>query len=332
MMTIMPSATNQQSYTVPVPKHKAGTRLDSFLAEALPDMSRTRFKSLIEGGQVSREGDSDAVLGPSQKVKAGQVYRVDVPPAIPALPQPQDMSLDVVFEDDNLIVINKPAGLVVHPAPGHYDGTLVNALLHHCQGSLSGIGGVSRPGIVHRLDKDTSGLLVAAKNDATHHGLSEQFSAHTVRRSYSAVVWGMPTPREGTIEGNIGRSPSNRKKMAMVARGGKTAITHYKVERAIGTHASLVTCRLETGRTHQIRVHMTSIGHSLICDPVYDGGAARRLRSLSDEQKKQLKLCEYQALHALNIGFYHPITGEHIDLNSKVTSYINTIVKILDIV
>jgi 23S rRNA pseudouridine1911/1915/1917 synthase len=330
MMTSMPIATNQQSYTVPVPEHKAGTRLDSFLAEALPDMSRTRFKALIEGGQVSIEGDPAPVLEPAQKVKVGQVYQVDVPPAIPALPQPQDIPLDVVFEDDDLIIINKPAGLVVHPAPGHYEGTLVNALLHHCQGSLSGIGGVSRPGIVHRLDKDTSGLLVAAKNDATHHGLSEQFAAHTVRRSYCAVIWGMPAPREGTIEGNIGRSPSNRKKMAIVARGGKTAITHYKVERAVGAHASLVTCRLETGRTHQIRVHMTSIGHSLVGDPVYDGGAARRLRSLSDEQKIQLKSCKYQALHAQRIGFLHPITGEDIDLHSKKTSYINKIIKILD--
>jgi 23S rRNA pseudouridine1911/1915/1917 synthase len=313
-----------------VPEHKAGTRLDSFLAEALPEMSRTRFKSLIEGGQVSREGDAAAVLEPAQKVKVGQVYQVDVPPVVPALPQPQDIPLDVVFEDDDLIVINKPAGLVVHPAPGHFEGTLVNALLHHCRGSLSGIGGVSRPGIVHRLDKDTSGLLVAAKNDATHHGLSEQFAAHTVRRSYCAVVWGMPAPREGTIEGNIGRSPSNRKKMAIVARGGKTAVTHYKVERAIGTQASLVTCKLETGRTHQIRVHMTSIGHSLVCDPVYDGGAARRLRSVSDEQKKQLNSCEYQALHALNIGFYHPITEKDIDLYSEKSNYINKIIKILD--
>lgn len=324
---------NQQpasTYTVPVPEHKAGTRLDSFLSEALPDISRTRLKALIKDGQISREGEVNPAKDPSQKVKDGQVYQVNIPPAVPALPQPQDIRLNVVYEDDDLIVINKPAGLVVHPAPGHYDGTLVNALLHHCQGSLSGIGGVSRPGIVHRLDKDTSGLLVAAKNDATHHGLSEQFSSHTTRRAYCAVVWGVPTPREGTIKENIGRSPSNRKKMAIVARGGKRAVTHYEVERAIGPQASLVTCRLETGRTHQIRVHMTSVGHSLICDPVYDGGAARQLRSLSEDQRKALKPCEYQSLHAINLGFCHPITGEEMDFNAKKTRYIKAIIKILD--
>jgi 23S rRNA pseudouridine1911/1915/1917 synthase len=320
----------ESTYTVPVPEYKAGTRLDRFLAEALPDMSRTRFKALIEEGRVGREGDAVSVKDPSQKIKAGEIYIIEVPPAIPAIPIPQDIPLDIIYEDDDLIVINKPAGLVVHPAPGHYEGTLVNALLHHCRGSLSGIGGVSRPGIVHRLDKDTSGLLVAAKNDITHHGLSEQFAAHTVRRMYCAVVWGMPSPREGTIEGNIGRSSSNRKKMAIVSRGGKPAVTHYSVEHAIGPRASLATCRLETGRTHQIRVHMTSIGHSLVGDPVYDGGAARQLRALSDEQRVKLKSYKYQALHALNIGFIHPVTQKRINLESEKSLYINEIIKILD--
>jgi 23S rRNA pseudouridine1911/1915/1917 synthase len=320
----------ESTYTVPVPEYKAGTRLDRFLAEALPDMSRTRFKVLIEEGRVSRAGDANPAKDPSRKIRAGEIYTVEVPPAIPAIPVPQDIPLDIIYEDDDLIVLNKPAGMVVHPAPGHYEGTLVNALLHHCRGSLSGIGGVSRPGIVHRLDKDTSGLLVAAKNDITHHGLSEQFAAHTIRRAYCAVVWGMPSPREGTIEGNIGRSPSNRKKMAIVARGGKRAVTHYCVEHAIGPRASLVTCRLETGRTHQIRVHMTSIGHSLVSDPAYDGGATRQLRTLSDEQRTAMKFCEYQALHALNLGFIHPVTQKNISFESEKSIYINRIIEILD--
>jgi 23S rRNA pseudouridine1911/1915/1917 synthase len=293
-------------------------------------MSRTRFKALIEEGRVSREGDKNSVNDPSLKIRVGEIYTIEVPPAIPAIPIPQDIPLDIIYEDDDLIVLNKPAGMVVHPAPGHYDGTLVNALLYHCRGSLSGIGGVSRPGIVHRLDKDTSGLLVAAKNDITHRGLSEQFAAHTIRRTYCAVAWGMPSPREGRIEANIGRSPSNRKKMGVVSRGGKRAVTHYGVEYAISTRASLVTCRLETGRTHQIRVHMTSIGHSLVGDPVYDGGSARQLRALSDEQRTALKSLKYQALHALNLGFTHPITKKKINFESKKSPYINKIIEILD--
>ncbi len=320
----------ESTYTVSVPQYKAGTRLDRFLAEVLPDMSRTRFKALIEEGRVSREGSINLVKEPSRKIKAGEVYTIEVPPAIPAIPISQDIPLDVIYEDDDLIVIDKPAGMVVHPAPGHYEGTLVNALLHHCRGSLSGIGGVSRPGIVHRLDKDTSGLLVAAKNDITHHGLSEQFAAHTIGRTYCAVVWGVPFPRQGTIEGNIGRNPYNRKKMAMVGRGGKWAVTHYDVKHVIGPRASLVTCRLETGRTHQIRVHMTSIGHSLVSDSVYVGGAAQHLRMLSNEQRVALESCNYQALHALNLAFIHPVTQKNISFDSNKSNYINNIIKILD--
>jgi 23S rRNA pseudouridine1911/1915/1917 synthase len=213
----------------PVAPEEAGTRLDKWLSARLPDLSRTRIKALIEEGMVESAGQT--ISDASARVKPGQVVTVSVPPDAPAEPEPQDIALTVVYEDDDLIVIDKPAGLVVHPAPGSPDGTLVNALLAHCGESLSGIGGVRRPGIVHRIDKDTSGLMVAAKNDKAHASLSAQFAAHTLERAYKAVVWGLPHPREGEIEGNIGRSPQDRKKMAVVSSGGKHALTRYRVVR-----------------------------------------------------------------------------------------------------
>jgi 23S rRNA pseudouridine1911/1915/1917 synthase len=297
--------TQGSRYTVPVPEHKAGARLDKLLAEALTDLSRTRLKALIETGSVTRErsgGPAAVVDDPAQKVSVGDVFAVLVPPVEAASPAAQDIPLDVVYEDEDLIVINKPAGLVVHPAAGNPDRTLVNAQLAHCGGSLSGIGGVGRPGIVHRLDKDTGGLMVAAKNDLAHRGLAEQFAAHSLERAYNAIVWGVPQPRQGEISGNIGRSPINRKKMAVVGRGGKTALTRYTVLRAIGTRASLVECRLATGRTHQIRVHMSNKGHPVVGDPVY-GGGGRRLAGADPA-------LHFLALHAVLIGFVHPRTGK----------------------
>ncbi|MEW5727162.1 MAG: RluA family pseudouridine synthase, partial [Pseudomonadota bacterium] len=235
------------------------------------------------------------------------------------------------YEDDDLIVVDKPPGLVVHPAPGSPDRTLVNALLAHCGESLSGIGGVRRPGIVHRIDKDTSGLMVAAKNDRAHAGLSAQFAAHTLERAYKAVVWGLPIPREGIIEGDIGRSPNDRKKMAIVTSGGKHALTRYRVVRPYaGGAVSLVECRLATGRTHQIRVHMTSIGHPLVGDQTYGRPRAARTRGLPPEARDRLASFPRQALHAYLLGFSHPSSGQNMIFESDMPSDINLLLKFLE--
>ncbi|MBD3666691.1 MAG: RluA family pseudouridine synthase [Kangiella sp.] len=304
----------------------AGGRLDKALAALLPEFSRARLQALLAEGCVT-DAKGRAVTGGKGKVYQGEVFTVRVPPPVPAEPEGQDIPLDVVYEDDHLIVIDKPAGLVVHPAAGNADGTLVNALLAHCKGSLSGIGGVERPGIVHRLDKDTSGLMVAAKTDTAHRGLAQQFEDHSIDRAYLAVVWGVPRPTEGEIEGNIGRDPKNRKKMAVVGEGrGKYAKTHYKVVERLGGRAALVECRLATGRTHQIRVHMASLGHPVIGDPLYAGRHGRQAGpggGLPEAAKKALTDCKGQALHAYILGFIHPISGDKVRFESKKISYIN---------
>ncbi len=289
----------------------APARLDKALANAT-DLSRARIQALIGEGQV--ELDGKPTFTPSAKVRAGANFRITVPPAAEAEARPQDIPLTIAFEDEHLIVINKPAGMVVHPAAGNPDGTLVNALLHHCKGQLSGIGGVARPGIVHRIDKDTSGLLVVAKSDAAHEGLAAQFAAHSVHRRYLAVCSGHPKPIEGTISGLIGRSDANRKKMAVLDRNssrGKHAVTHYRMLERLGP-AALIECRLETGRTHQVRVHCASIGHALLGDPLY-GNAPRALKPLL----AQLGFAR-QALHAAQLGFEHPITGEDLRFDADL--------------
>jgi 23S rRNA pseudouridine1911/1915/1917 synthase len=317
------------TYTVRTGQDKAGGRIDRVLAEALGHLSRSRIQALIAAGCV-RAADGTPVTDAASKVRADDVYTVAEPPPVPAEPQAQAIALDVVYEDAHLIVIDKPSGLVVHPAAGHAEGTLVNALLHHCQGSLSGIGGVTRPGIVHRLDKDTSGLLVAAKDDATHQGLAAQFARHDIERAYKAVVWGAPNPDRGTVTGNIGRSPSNRKKMAIVKRGGKPAVTHYSTDRVLPARMALVDCRLETGRTHQIRVHMASIGHPVVGDPLY-GGCASRLGGGVDPSLRQfITQLEGQMLHAYLLGFSHPITQEHLRFSSNQYIKIKQLTDILD--
>ncbi|MBC2670381.1 RluA family pseudouridine synthase [Novosphingobium piscinae] len=277
-----------------------GQRLDRALADA-SGLSRERIKALLGEGRVALDGQPAAQA--SLKPAAGTHYRIAVPAAVPAEAAPQDIPLAIVHEDADLIVVDKPAGLVVHPAAGNLDGTLVNALLHHCRGQLSGIGGVARPGIVHRIDKDTSGLLVVAKSDAAHEGLARQFADHSIERAYLAITAGQPVPPAGTVRGAIARSTSDRKKMALVADGrGKHAVTHYRtLERLEG--AALVACRLETGRTHQVRVHLASIGHALLGDPVY-GRTPSRLRPLL----QQLGFAR-QALHAAVLGFVHPVSG-----------------------
>lgn len=295
---------------ITVAEAEAGERLDRVLAARLATLSRSRLKKLIETGQVSLEGAT--IKDPSMRVKGGQRFVVDLPPPVDDRPEPQAMALDIVYEDDQLLVLDKPAGLVVHPAPGNPDRTLVNALLAHCGASLAGIGGVRRPGIVHRIDKDTSGLMVVAKTDVAQQKLSADFAAHTLTRSYLAVVRGVPAPRAGTIATRLGRSRANRKKMAVVASGGKEAVTHYRVVRALGLRAALVECRLATGRTHQIRVHMTSLGHPLIGDQTY--GRAGRAAGLPEAARAFPR----QALHANLIGFHHPVSGAYLEFSSPL--------------
>ena len=286
-----------------------GWRLDKALAASVPALSRERIKALIAGGQVTRAGA--AVRDPSAKALAGADYAIQLPAPAPLHNEAQNIILNIVFEDEHLIVIDKPAGLVVHPAAGNLDGTLVNALLHHCRGSLSGIGGVARPGIVHRIDKDTSGLMVAAKTDPAHLGLAKQFADHSIDRRYRAIVAGLP-PASGTVDAPLARSSANRKKIAVVEDGrGKRAVTHYRRISAL-KEAAMVECRLETGRTHQVRVHMASIGHPLLGDPVYG-----RTRPGHRDVLKAMGF-ERQALHAAHLGFDHPVESNALSFDSEL--------------
>ena len=287
---------------------QAGQRTDRFLAEAIGTVSRSRVKSLMQEGAVLRDGV--ALRDPAQAVRAGAAYRVQPPPAAPARPAAQAIPFDIVFEDAHLIVLDKPAGLVVHPAPGNEDGTLVNALLAHCGDTLPGIGGEKRPGIVHRLDKDTSGLMVVAKTEHALVMLSADFAARRIDRQYLAVAWGCPAPPDGTIDGAIGRDPRERKRMAVVTRGGKTARTAYATRQAWLPVASLLACTLATGRTHQIRVHLAGIGHPLVGDPVYLRRVPAAAKAAPTALRGALLDFPRQALHAARLGFNHPATGE----------------------
>ena len=291
-----------------------GWRLDRALAAVIPTLSRERLKTLIRSGAV--EAQDGAIRDPATKVKGGEQLSVAVPDPVPAHNEPQDIPLTIVFEDEHLLVVDKPAGLVVHPAAGNFDGTLVNALLHHCAGKLSGIGGVARPGIVHRIDKDTSGLLVVAKTDVAHEGLAKQFAAHSIDRRYLAIVSGVPKASGGVVDAPLARSPANRKKIAIVEGAkdggrGRRAVTHWKRLEAL-REAALLECRLETGRTHQVRVHMASIGHPLIGDPVYGrtgGTHGKLLKELGFHR---------QALHAAKLGFTHPVTKSRLSFASAM--------------
>jgi 23S rRNA pseudouridine1911/1915/1917 synthase len=288
-----------------------GWRLDRALASALPALSRERVKALISSGGVT--GPAGLVRDPAVKALAG-AYQVTVPEPTPAHNEAQDIALEITYEDEHLLVVDKPAGMVVHPAAGNFDGTLVNALLHHCAGRLSGIGGVARPGIVHRIDKDTSGLLVVAKTDVAHEGLAAQFAKHDIHRLYLAITSGIPIPVAGTIDAPLARSPANRKKIAVVAEGrGKRAVTHYRIVEPL-KGAALTECRLETGRTHQVRVHMASIGNPLLGDPVYG-----RTRPEHRELLKRLNF-QRQALHAAELGFVHPVTRLKYTFKSALPS------------
>jgi 23S rRNA pseudouridine1911/1915/1917 synthase len=303
-----------------------GLRLDRFLAGALPDVSRSRLRELIKAGQVS--GRAGTIKEPDYRVKPADMFDVSIPEALPAEPEGEAIALTILHEDDALIVIDKPAGLVVHPAAGHWTGTLVNALIAHCGDSLSGIGGVKRPGIVHRLDKDTTGIMVVAKTDAAHQGLAAQFADHgrsgDLERRYQALVWGAPRPMKGGISGNIGRHATNRLKMAVLPRGGKPAVTTYNTletfggEKAGGSVASLLECRLETGRTHQIRVHLSYMGHPVIGDPLYGAGWISKTRALPERARFAIISLNRQALHAAALGFHHPTTGRYLQFRSEL--------------
>ncbi len=287
----------------PVLPTAVGQRLDKFLSMET-GLTRNRIAALIKSGCVTPCLDADF------KVVLGQTFTILLPEAQDATPKAEQIKLDILYEDSDLIVINKPAGMVVHPGAGNSSGTLVNALLCHCKDSLSGIGGVKRPGIVHRIDKETSGVLVIAKNDAAHQGLSQQFSIHSIHRLYQAVVYGFP-PASGTVTGNIGRSAFNRQKMAIVEQGGKPAVTHFRLIKPLfNGKASLIECRLETGRTHQIRVHLTSIKHPLVGDKTY-GAAPKGTPEI-------LRLFPRQALHAAELGFVHPITKKQMHFKAPM--------------
>lgn len=302
--------------TSPVSPEEQGLRLDKFLASAT-NLSRTRIAALIAQGFVKPSLSADT------KVALNQVFEITIPPAEPAIPTAEEIHLDILYEDNDLIVLNKPAGMVVHPGAGNTTGTLVNALLAHCGDSLSGIGGIKRPGIVHRIDKDTSGVLVIAKNDFTHQALSEQFSVHSIKRIYQAIVYGIP-PVSGTINGNIGRSSFNRQKMAIVSHGGKPATTHYHLIKPLfNGKASLIECQLETGRTHQIRVHMTSIKHPLVGDAIY-GSPPKGTPDI-------LKLFPRQALHAGFLGFIHPRFNREVSFSAPLPQDMDLLLKASDV-
>lgn len=305
-------------------------RLDKALAAAFArlkgaePLSRARLQQLIKDGNICLHGAS--IVDSNHKALSGETYEIVLPPPVCAEPEAQAIPLEIVYEDDDLLVLNKPAGLVVHPAAGHREGTLVNALLAHCGESLSGIGGVARPGIVHRLDKETSGLMVVAKNDKAHKGLTAQFADRSLSRVYQALVWGLPHPMKGDIAGTMGRHPRTRQKMAVVEFGGKEALTYYEVLEAFGTMASLVECRLATGRTHQIRVHMEHIGHPVVGDPAY--GSRRRARK--EGEKGLISLLEAfprQALHAGEIKFIHPSSGKSLKFKSSLPDDIKGLLK-----
>lgn len=290
--------------TPKVPSEWVNQRLDKYLVHVMSGYSRNQIIRLIESDCVQNQYTQTFIDEPDYRIKSDEIYIVTPPEAQPAEPKPEKIALDILYEDDDIIVVNKSAGMVVHPGAGNYTGTLVNALLYHASDSLSGIGGVKRPGIVHRIDKDTSGVLVVAKNDYSHVRLSEQFSAHTIERVYQAFVWGFVQQKTGTVIGNIGRSSTNRQKMAIVQNGGKSAVTHYERLATYHLMASHVQCMLETGRTHQIRVHMGSIGHSLIGDSVYG--------VVPKQAPHFLRFFPRQALHAGSLAFIHPKTGKRM--------------------
>jgi 23S rRNA pseudouridine1911/1915/1917 synthase len=306
----------------------AGERIDRFLADTLGTISRSRLKTLIDEGRLV--GDRGPVTQPAEPVKAGATYILDLPPPIPATPLPQSIPFPILYEDEDLIVLDKPAGLVVHPAPGNLDGTLVNALLAHCGPGFTGIGSERRPGIVHRLDKDTSGVMVVAKTQRANDALTKAFATRDLERTYVALVWGLPTPLAGEVEGAIGRDPRDRKRMAVVDRGGKFALTRYRTMRAWQTSLALLECRLATGRTHQIRVHLSSRGYPIVGDPLYLRRVHMAAKTINQPLRGQLLDFPRQALHAASLGFKHPGTGKLISFEAALPTDMQTLLHDVD--
>ena len=317
-------------------REQAGQRIDRLLADTIGMISRSRVKALIDQGALTRTDDGAPfdrgvrVTEPAEPARAGAVYTLVVPKPAAAAPQPQAIPFPILFEDRDIIVLDKPAGLVVHPAPGNYDGTLVNALLAHCGPGFTGIGAEKRPGIVHRLDKDTSGVMVVAKTQLANDALTAAFAARDLERTYTALCWGLPNPTEGEIEGAIGRDKRDRKRMAVVSHGGKAALTRYRVMRAFGTSAALVECRLATGRTHQIRVHMSARGHPIIGDPLYLRRIPATAKSFPDPIRRALLDFPRQALHAASLGFSHPRTGAALRFETPVPEDMRALIALLD--
>jgi 23S rRNA pseudouridine1911/1915/1917 synthase len=329
-------------------REQAGQRIDRLLAEAIGAMSRSRIKALIEEGALSRpeyiagRGGSVAVTEPAEPARAGVTYTLVVPPPVAAAPQPEAIPFPILFEDRDLIVLDKPAGLVVHPAPGNWDGTLVNALLAHCEPGFTGIGAEKRPGIVHRLDKDTSGVMVVAKTQLANDALTAAFAARDLERTYVALCWGVPAPLSGDIEGAIGRDRRDRKRMAVVSHGGKAALTRYRVMRAYaspgaaseaagGLMAAQVECRLATGRTHQIRVHMSARGHPIVGDPLYLRRIPAISKGLPEVARRAMLDFPRQALHAASLGFSHPRTGAFLRFETPPPADMAALVALLEV-
>jgi 23S rRNA pseudouridine1911/1915/1917 synthase len=305
-----------------------GQRVDRFLADAIGTMSRSRVKSLIEEGRVSRDGT--VLREPAEAARAGATYRLVPPVPVAAQPAAQIIPFTILYEDSDLIVLDKPAGLVVHPAPGNEDGTLVNALLAHCGDTLPGIGGERRPGIVHRLDKDTSGVMVVAKTEQALAVLSAAFAARDLDRAYLALCWGLPNPPAGEIEGTIGRDPRDRKRMALVTRGGKTALTRYRTLKTWHAAVSLLECRLATGRTHQIRVHLSARGYPIVGDPVYLRRIPAAARTVPEPARGALLDFPRQALHAARLGFAHPRTGAALEFETPLPADMQALIDLLN--
>lgn len=296
-----------------VSDQQEGERLDKFLSNIYPDLSRSFFQKLIKNQQVLVNGSLQKASYP---VNLLDLVTVEIPDAVPISIEPEDIPLDILYEDDDVLIVNKPKGMVVHPSAGHYSGTLVNAVMYHCKDSLSGIGGEIRPGIVHRIDMDTTGALIVCKNDASHAEIAAQIKEHSVNRIYVGIVCGNIKEEEGTIEGAIGRHPTDRKKMAVNEKNGKPAVTHFKVLERLGNY-TYTEFKLETGRTHQIRVHMAKIGHPLLGDPLYGSSHCA------------FKHLQGQTLHARTIGFIHPKTGDYIEFSAPLPEYFEKLLKIL---
>ena len=306
----------------------AGNRADRFLAGAIGSISRSRVKALMEEGQAFRDGKP--LINPSEPIREGATYTLIIPPPESATPIAQDIPLTILFEDKHLIVLDKPAGLVVHPAPGNLDGTLVNALLSHAGDDLTGIGGEKRPGIVHRLDKDTSGVMVVAKTDVAHQALSVAFATRDLDREYMALCWGVPNPVQGEVDAPIGRHPTDRKRMAVVHRNGKQALTHYWTTKAYEGACALIRCKLATGRTHQIRVHLAQINNPLVGDPVYLRRTPAGAKALPAEVKEALLSFPRQALHARSLAFRHPVTGENLSFATEPPADFQALLALLE--